>query len=71
MALTKAYYSSDTPWGLTAATGAGGAEKSIPFPRYFLIKSEYCLKVMYPSLSVSSYLKMKIRSSFTGLNLMK
>lgn len=45
--------------------------RSIPLPRYLLIKLEYWRKVIYPSESVSSSLKIYSRSYLVGLILMK
>jgi hypothetical protein len=68
MACTKANSCSETP---VRSEEYLLEERSSPFPRYFLMKSEYCWKVMYPSLSVSSSLKMAYRSSLLGLTRMK
>ena len=56
MALTKASSSAGT--SLDAFTLKRLLSKSIPFPRYFLMKLRYCWKVMKPSLSVSNSLKI-------------
>lgn len=62
----------DSSWLISpAATGKGLGEKSIPFPRYFLIKFIYSVKVMNLSLSVSRALKIKTKSYLLGLFLIK
>lgn len=43
----------------------------IPLPRYFLMKFIYSIRVMYPSLLVSTIWNTWVRRSFSGLNLRK
>ena len=52
--------------------GEGGMSSTArSLPMYFLMKRTYSQRVMNPSLSVSSYAKMALRSSSKGLMEMK
>ena len=73
IASIKAIYSALIPGTLD---GLGvfttfGSSIWIPLPRYFLIKFIYSIRVIYPSLLVSTIWNTWVRRSFSGLNLRK